>query len=69
MLVSVRLICRKGFFYEDANLLQDEAEKLYKKSKRYDLLNEFYQLSGQWSKVMPLVGNCFLAALVFVACV
>lgn len=31
--------------------LQEEAEELYKKSQRYDLLNEFYQSSGQWSKV------------------
>ncbi len=31
--------------------IQDAAEKLYIKSKRYDLLNQFYQLSGQWSKV------------------
>jgi len=29
----------------------DEAEELYKKSQRYDLLNQFYQASGQWSKV------------------
>jgi len=31
--------------------MQDEAEELYKKSQRYDLLNQFYQASGQWSKV------------------
>ena len=32
-------------------LLQEEAEELYKKSKRYDLLNQFYQASGHWTKV------------------
>ena len=31
--------------------MQDEAEELYKKSQRYDLLNQFYQALGQWSKV------------------
>ena len=34
---------------------QEEAERLYKKSKRYDLLNKFYQLSGLWTKVSRIV--------------
>ena len=32
-------------------LPQEEAEELYKKSQRNDLLNQFYQASGQWAKV------------------
>jgi len=30
---------------------QDEAENLYKHCQRYDLLNLFYQATGQWGKV------------------
>ena len=37
--------------------MKDEAEELYKKSRRYDLLNQFYQASGQWSKVSELQEN------------
>ncbi|XP_070580461.1 intraflagellar transport protein 140 homolog isoform X2 [Ptychodera flava] len=32
--------------------LLDDAERLLKTCKRYDLLNDFYQSSGQWSKAM-----------------
>ncbi len=32
-------------------VIQEEAEELYKRSKRYDLLNKFYQASGKWTKV------------------
>lgn len=32
-------------------MIQNEAEELYKMSGRYDLLNKFYQASGQWDKV------------------
>ncbi|XP_077980431.1 intraflagellar transport protein 140 homolog [Glandiceps talaboti] len=32
--------------------LLDDAERLFKMCKRYDLLNDFYQGSGQWSKAM-----------------
>ncbi|XP_077862626.1 intraflagellar transport protein 140 homolog [Saccoglossus kowalevskii] len=30
----------------------EDAERLFKTCKRYDLLNDFYQASGQWSKAM-----------------
>ena len=30
---------------------QDDAERLLKNCNRYDLLNDFYQSSGQWGKV------------------
>ncbi|XP_033630790.1 intraflagellar transport protein 140 homolog [Asterias rubens] len=30
----------------------DDAERLYKNCSRYDLLNSFYQASGQWGKAM-----------------
>ncbi|XP_066239057.1 intraflagellar transport protein 140 homolog isoform X1 [Saccopteryx leptura] len=32
----------------------EEAEELYKKCKRYDLLNKFYQASGQWQKAIEV---------------
>ncbi|CAM9937918.1 intraflagellar transport protein 140 homolog isoform X2 [Lampetra fluviatilis] len=32
--------------------LKDEAEQLYKSCKRYDLLNQFYQATGQWQKAV-----------------
>ena len=32
--------------------LQDDAERLLKNCKRFDLLNSFYQSSGQWSKAI-----------------
>ncbi|XP_041473205.1 intraflagellar transport protein 140 homolog isoform X2 [Lytechinus variegatus] len=32
--------------------LLDDAERLYKNCGRYDLLNAFYQASGQWGKAM-----------------
>lgn len=31
---------------------QEDAEKLYKGCKRYDLLNNFYQASGQWQQAL-----------------
>jgi hypothetical protein len=30
---------------------QEDAERLLKNCKRYDLLNEFYQSTGQWKRV------------------
>lgn len=30
---------------------QEDGERLLRNCKRYDLLNEFYQNRGQWSKV------------------
>ena len=33
--------------------LKEDAERLLKNCKRYDLMNSFYQCSGQWSKVRP----------------
>ncbi|KAL4622724.1 hypothetical protein GN956_G19824 [Arapaima gigas] len=30
----------------------DDAERLYKSCKRYDLLNKFYQASGQWQQAL-----------------
>ena len=35
-------------------LLQEEAEQLYTKCKRYDLLNKLYQASGQWQKAIEV---------------
>lgn len=35
-------------------LLQEEAEQLYKKCKRYDLLNKLYRASGQWQKAIEV---------------
>ncbi|KAM7151135.1 intraflagellar transport protein 140 homolog isoform 2-T3 [Macrochelys suwanniensis] len=32
----------------------EDAERLYKNCKRYDLLNKFYQASDQWQKAMEL---------------
>ncbi|XP_065898421.1 intraflagellar transport protein 140 homolog isoform X2 [Dysidea avara] len=32
----------------------DEAELLYKQCKRYDLLNQFYQSTGQWSRAIEV---------------
>ena len=34
--------------------LQEDAERLLKNAKRYDLLNDVYQCSGQWNKVCGL---------------
>ena len=34
--------------------LVQEAEKLYKQAKRYDLLNKLYQASGQWEKAIDV---------------
>lgn len=31
---------------------QEDAEKLYKGCQRYDLLNNFYQASGQWQQAL-----------------
>ena len=31
--------------------MQDDAERLLKNCKRYDLLNDFYQNAGEWGKV------------------
>nr|XP_060640686.1 intraflagellar transport protein 140 homolog [Anolis sagrei ordinatus] len=32
----------------------EDAERLYKQCKRYDLLNKFYQASNQWQKAMEV---------------
>ena len=34
--------------------MTEDAERLYKSSGRVDLLNQFYQASGQWQKVLKL---------------
>lgn len=39
----------QGFW---AFLSQEDAERLYKACRRYDLLNKFYQASNQWQKAM-----------------
>lgn len=39
---------------------QDEAERLYKKCQRYDLLNQFYQASGRWGKVRTSIVSVLL---------
>lgn len=31
---------------------QEDAERLYKDCRRYDLLNKFYQASNQWQKAI-----------------
>lgn len=36
------------------SLLQEEAEQLYKKCQRYDLLNKLYRASGQWQKAIEV---------------
>lgn len=33
---------------------QEDAEKLYKSCQRYDLLNNFYQASGQWQQALAM---------------
>jgi len=33
------------------HVLQEDAERLLRNCKRYDLLNEFYQSHGDWDKV------------------
>lgn len=35
--------------------LLDDAERLLKSCKRYDLLNELYQANGQWDKVNTIM--------------
>ncbi|KAM9210374.1 intraflagellar transport protein 140 homolog isoform 2-T2 [Dugong dugon] len=32
----------------------EDAERLYRKCRRYDLLNKFYQAAGQWQKAMEV---------------
>merc|ERR1712136_97224 len=34
--------------------MTDDAERLYKSSGRVDLLNQFYQSSGQWQKALEI---------------
>uniref|UniRef100_UPI00358F9C54 intraflagellar transport protein 140 homolog n=1 Tax=Myxine glutinosa TaxID=7769 RepID=UPI00358F9C54 len=34
--------------------MNDEAEELYRRCERYDLLNKLYQASGQWEKAVEL---------------
>jgi len=34
--------------------MKDEAIKLYEESKRYDLLNQFYQAGGEWNKAIKI---------------
>ncbi len=41
----------RSFLYLLFHFFQDEAERLYKECKRYDLLNMFYQASNRWAKV------------------
>ena len=40
------------FWFLNHHNSQEDAERLLKNCKRYDLLNEFYQSSGQWGKSM-----------------
>lgn len=37
---------------------QEDAEKLYKSCQRYDLLNNFYQASGQWQQALETAESC-----------
>lgn len=41
-----------GRIAQCASPLQDDAERLYLKSGRHDLLNKFYQACGNWQKVV-----------------
>jgi intraflagellar transport protein 140 len=34
--------------------MKEEAIKLYEESKRYDLLNQFYQAGGEWAKAIKI---------------
>jgi intraflagellar transport protein 140 len=34
--------------------MKEEAIKLYEESKRYDLLNQFYQAGGEWTKAIKV---------------
>ncbi|XP_039255691.2 intraflagellar transport protein 140 homolog [Styela clava] len=34
--------------------MNDEAERLYRKCQRFDLLNEFYQATGKWAKALEI---------------
>lgn len=36
------------------SLPQEEAEQLYKRCQRYDLLNTLYRASGQWQKAIEV---------------
>lgn len=36
---------------------QEDAEKLYKCCQRFDLLNNFYQASGQWQQALETAEN------------
>lgn len=52
-------MCLKHRFAEAARHLpilipQEDAEQLYRKCKRYDLLNKFYQAAGQWQKALKV---------------
>ena len=40
-----------GVRSSDAPDPQEEAETYFRKSKRYDLLIQFYQAMGKWNKV------------------
>jgi len=47
--------------------LLDDAERLLKSCKRYDLLNELYQANGQWDKVFNIIPlTKFLCQILFV---
>ena len=37
-----------------SSLLQDEAEALYRQCERFDLLNQFYQSTGEWSRAIEV---------------
>ena len=37
--------------------MPEEAEQLFSRCKRYDLLNKFYQDSGQWDKALEIANT------------
>ena len=43
---------------------QEDAERLLRNCKRYDLLNQFYQNSGQWGKVSNSMFGLLVAGTV-----
>lgn len=51
--------CLKAFIFSSSSpaFQQEDAEKLYKGCRRYDLLNKFYQSSGQWQKAQETAEN------------
>lgn len=53
--LSLGVICFGAYAWGMSWLpLQEDAEQLYKKCQRYDLLNKLYQASDQWQKAVEV---------------